>query len=42
MKLVMSTAETWLGRPLRKIPDADLARFLICQKAARQLLKGEA
>jgi hypothetical protein len=40
-RVLASTAEQWFGRPLRQIHDADYARWLACQRAARKLLHGD-
>lgn len=40
-RILASTPQEWLGRPMRQILDADYARFLACQRAARRILKGE-
>lgn len=40
-RLLASTVQEWLGRPLRQIHDADYARWLACQRAAKRLLSGE-
>lgn len=38
-RVLDSTAESWLGRPLREIHDADYARWLACVAAAEKIKK---
>lgn len=40
-RVLHSSAQEWFGRPLREICDADYARWLACQRAARRVLSGE-
>ncbi len=37
MKLLSSTPEQWLGRPIRQVADGDLWRFCMCVQAARMI-----
>lgn len=40
-RLLGSTAESWFGRPLRFVHDADYARWIACKRAATRIVKGE-
>lgn len=40
-RVLQSTASEWLGRPLREVHDADMARYLACRRAAARVLQGE-
>jgi len=37
-KVLKSTPQEWFGRPLREVHDADIARWIACERAAKTLL----
>lgn len=40
-RVLASTPQEWMGRPLRELHDADMARWLACRRAASRVLRGE-